>query len=140
MVDALHEAHRVLREGGLLIDARPDSRMPTHVEHLDGRRRHAVGTIATTRPTLGDDRTSDRAIARVKREGLFRSRRTGGFMHRVAFSGLDEMQAYLEDHLRLVKRARWTVDAATRRRWRHDAFMVQRPVYFELLERRPGDQ
>ena len=61
-------------------------------------------------------------------------------MHRVAFSGLGEMQAYLEDHLRLVKRARWTVDAATRRRWRHDAFKVQRPVYFELLERRPGDQ
>ena len=140
MVDALHEAHRVLREGGLLIDARPESRIPTQVEHLERGRRRPVGTIATTRPTLGDDRTSDRAIARVKREGLFRSRRTGGFMHRVAFSGLAELQAYLEDHLRLVKRARWTIDAATRWRWRRDAFTVQRPVHYELLARRSGDR
>jgi hypothetical protein len=29
------------------------------------------------------------------------------------------------------------VDAATRRRWRSDAFRVERPIRFELLERLP---
>jgi hypothetical protein len=137
MVDALHEVHRVLREGGLLIDARPDSRTLANVEHLRRGRGRRVGTINTARDAQGDDRTSDRAIARVKREGLFRSRRTGRFVHRVSFASLREMQAYLDDHLRLVKRARWSVDAATRRPWRNDTFTVDRAVRYELLERRP---
>ena len=77
----------------------------------------------------------DRAIVRVKRERLFRSRRQGGFLHRVFFEGLHEMQEYLDDHLRLVRRARWSVDPATRRRWHDDRFSLTRPVKFELLER-----
>lgn len=131
MVDALHEAHRVLREGGLLIDARPDSRRLAGVEH--GSR--VVGTINTSTETLGDDRASDRAIARVKREGLFRSLRHGGFVHRVAFGGLPDLHRYLDDHARLVRRARWSIDADTRRRWRRDPFAIQRPLRYELLER-----
>jgi len=135
MVDALHEAHRVLVPGGLLIDARPNSRDLAHVEHLEGARRRVVGTVNTTRPTMGDDRTSDRAVARLKRERLFRSRSRGGLIHRVFFDGLLEMQEYLDDHLRLVRRARWSVDPATRRRWHDDRFSLTRPVKFELLER-----
>lgn len=141
MVDALREAHRVLRSGGLLIDARPDSRRLARVEHVAGGRRRAVGTVNTARDTLGDDRASDRAIARVVREGLFRSRRAGRLMHRIAFPDLREMQAYLDDHLRLVKRVRWSVDAATRRRWRNETFSIERPVRYELLERlRPENE
>ncbi len=134
MVDALHEMHRVLRSGGVLVDARPDSRRRSAVEHLAGRRPRAVATVNTSPEARGDDRASDRAIARVKREGLFRSRRTGSFMHHVAFDGLAEMQAYLDDHRRLVKRARWSVGPAQRRAWRRDAFRIERPVRFELLE------
>ena len=131
MVDALHEAHRVLRPGGLLIDARPDSRRPAGVLH-GGR---TVGTLGTTRDTLVDDRAADRAIARVKRERLFRSRREGVFMHHVAFAGTDAMQTYLNEHSRLVRRVRWRAGAVERRRWRDDTFRIERPIRYELLER-----
>lgn len=131
MVDALHEAHRVLRPGGLLIDARPDSRRLAGVLH----RERVVGTLGTTRDTLVDDRAADRAIARVKRERLFRSRRDGVFMHHVAFAGIEAMQTYLNEHLRLVRRVRWRVDASQRRRWRDDSFRIERPIRYELLER-----
>ena len=131
MVDALHEAHRVLRPGGVLIDARPDSRELSGVLH--GTR--SVGTLATTRDTLVDDRAADRAIRRVTREGLFRSRRSGRFMHYVDFEGSGALQAYLNEHLRLVRRVRWRVDRTTRRRWRDDRFRIERPIRYELLER-----
>lgn len=135
MVDALHEAHRVLRPGGVLIDARPDSRRRARVLHAAGTRMRPAGTVNTSRETAGDDRSSDRAVAKVKRAGLFRSIRTGGFLHLVRFDGIRELQDYLDDHLRLVRRARWSVDAPTRRAWRTDAFAIERPVRFELLER-----
>lgn len=131
MVDALHEAHRVLDRGGLLIDARPDSRRLAGVLH-DGTR---AGTLGTTRETLVDDRAADRAIARIKREALFRSRGHGVFMHHVEFAGQAAMQAYLNEHGRLVCRVRWRVDASQRRRWRDDAFRIERPIRYELLER-----
>lgn len=134
MVDALHEAHRVLRQGGLLIDARPDSRRLTRVWHM-GDRPAVVGTVGTERETLGDDRASDRAIALVRREGLFRGIRAGGFTYRVELADLAGLRTYLEQHGRLVRRARWTADAGTRRAWQHDPFAVERYVRYELLER-----
>ena len=137
MVDALHQVHRVLRPGGLLIDARPDSRRLARLEHLGGTGPRRVGTVNTSLESRVDDRLSDRAIGRVKRQGLFRSRRTGGLLHHVRFESLPDFQAYLDDNLRLARRARWSVDAATRRRWRSDAFRVERPIRFELLERLP---
>src|SRR3954470_8083625 len=135
MVDALHEVHRVLAEGGLLIDARPSSRLLAEVEHTEAGRRRVVGTVQTTRPTRADDRSSDRAVARVKGEGLFRSRRSGVFIHRLSFGDVRALREYLDDHLRLVRRVRWSVDASTRRRWRDDPLILTRPVQFELLDR-----
>jgi hypothetical protein len=82
---------------------------------------------------------SDRAIARVVRDGLFKRRRRGRFWHRIPFSSLAELRKYLSEHLRFVHRPEWVVDAATRKRHANDQFVIRRAVRYELLEvlRRP---
>ena len=48
------------------------------------------GVVKTSRLELANDRASDRAIARVVREGLFKRRRRGRFWHLVPFGSLAE--------------------------------------------------
>ncbi len=91
------------------------------------------GKIRTSSVELVNDSVSDRAITRVVREGLFRRGRRGRFWHRVPFGDLAELRRYLSEHLRFVKRAEWTVDAATRRRHAHEPFAIRRAVRYELL-------
>ena len=135
MVDALHEVHRVLAPRGIVVDARPDSRLPAYAEHRIGSRFQRYGVINTSRLEMGNDHASDRAIAEVVRERLFRRRRHGRFWHRVPFDDLAALRKYLSEHLRFVRRAKWTVDAATRRRHEDDPFAIRRSVRYELLER-----
>ena len=133
MVDALREADRVLRPGGLLIDARPDSRLHAKLEH-DGR---IVGVIRTQAGECGDDRAADRAVAAVKRERLFRRVRAGRFWHRLPFADLPAFEGYLREHLRFEHRVRWTPSAMARKGgWRSDPVVLVRAVRFEMLERR----
>src|SRR5713226_6952799 len=113
MVDALGEVHRVLARGGILVDARPDSRVPAYVERRTARGSQRFGMVNTSRLELANDRASDRAITRVVREGLFKRRRRGRFWHLVPFSSLAELRSYLSEHLRFVHRADWVVDIAT---------------------------
>jgi hypothetical protein len=136
MVDALKEAHRVLRPRGVLVDARPDSRVFAYAERriATGAYRQA-GVIATAREELVNDRTSDRAVAKALRSGWFRSRRKGRFWHRVLFEDRSGLQAYLADHARFVHRVRWMVDPATRRKWDADPWAIRRAVRYEVLER-----
>lgn len=136
MVDALKEAHRILRPRGLLIDARPDSRVFAYAEH--GTRSSSyrqAGVIATSREELGNDRTSDRAVATATRNGWFRSLRSSRFWHRVLFEDRPAMQRYLDDHARFVHRVRWMIDPATRRPWEADPWAIRRAVRYELFER-----
>jgi hypothetical protein len=136
MVDALKEAHRILRPRGILIDARPDSRVYAYAERQSaaGTYRQA-GTLGTERETMMDDKTSDRAVATAVRNGWFRSLRAGRFWHRVLFEDRPALQRYLDDHPRFVHRVRWMVDPATRRRWDADPFAIRRAVRYELFER-----
>jgi hypothetical protein len=133
MVDALHEVHRVLASRGILVDARPDSRVLAHAERRTTVGFQHFGNIRTSSIEVGNDRASDAAIARVVRAGLFRRTKPQRFWHRVAFDGLAELRRYLSEHQRFVKRADWTVDAATRRRHAHDPFVIRRAVRYELL-------
>ncbi len=134
MVDALVEVHRVLAPGGTLVDARPDSRVSAYAERRKPRGFQRFGVVKTSRPELANDRASDRAIARVVREGWFKRRRRGRFWHLVPFSSLAELRKYLWEHLRFVHRAEWVVDAATRKRYSKEQFVIRRAVRYELLE------
>lgn len=134
MVDALGEIHRVLAPGGILVDARPDSRVLAFVERRKPRGFQRFGVVRTDRLELAGDRASDLAIEGVVREGLFQRRRRGRFWHLVAFSNLADLRKYLSEHLRFVHRAEWIVDVATRKRHSDDEFVIRRAVRFELLE------
>jgi len=136
MVDALHEVHRVLRPGGTLVDARPDSRVLAYAEQLTPKGHRRVGVIRTSARELPNDLASDRAVATVVREGLFKRGGTHRFWHRVPFDDLDALRQYLSEHLRFEKRARWTVDRHERERIRNEAFSIRRAVRWEMLSRR----
>jgi hypothetical protein len=138
MVDALGEIHRVLAPGGTLVDARPDSRVPAYAERRKPRRFQRFGLLKTNRLELANDRASDRAIALVVRDGLFKRTRRGRFWHLVPFSSLAELRKYLSEHLRFVHRAEWVVDAATRKRYSNDQFVIRRAIRYELLEALPS--
>ena len=131
MVDALQEAHRILVERGVFVDARPDSRVAARVRARRARGR-VIGTIGSQRPTKTDDRLSDKAIANVLGRKLFRSRRRGQLWHAIPFEDSAELNDYLSDHLRFSKRVRWLVPAARRRT---TPLFVERAVRFEILEK-----
>jgi len=138
MVDALVEIHRVLAPRGILVDARPDSRVPAYAERRRPRGFQRFGVVKTSRLELANDRAADLAIARVVREGLFRRRRGSRFWHLVPFRSLAELRRYLSEHLRFVHRAEWVVDRAMRKRHSNDPFVIRRGVRYELLEALPG--
>jgi hypothetical protein len=139
MVDALGEVHRVLTPGGVLIDARPDSRVPAYAERRKTRGFERYGTVGTSRIEMGSDRASDEAIAIVVRRRLFRRVRHGRFWHRVPFDSLHDLRQYLREHLRFIHRASWLVDQATRRRHANDPFVIRRAVRYEILAALGGE-
>ena len=130
MVDALRQARSVLRAGGVVVDARPDSRVLARVEHAG----LVVATLRTQRGAHGDDVASDRALAKVKRDGVFRRVRAGRFWHRMPFADRTEFDAYLRDHLRFSHRPVWTARWRRHARaWRGDPLVVVRAIRFEVL-------
>jgi hypothetical protein len=130
MVDALHEAQRILVERGVFVDARPDSRVSARVRAGSARGR-VIGTVGTQRPTKTDDQLSDNAIRDVLRRKLFRSRRRGRLWHAIPFEDVAELNDYLKDHLRFSKRVRWLAPRARRT----TPLFVERAIRFEILEK-----
>lgn len=134
MVDALIEIHRVLAPGGILVDARPDSRVLAYAERRTARGFRRFGLVKTNRDELENDRASDRAIASSVRARLFKRKRRGRFWHRVPFASLAELRQYLWEHGRFQRRAQWLVDAGARQRYADEPFVIRRAVRFEILE------
>src|SRR5438876_900817 len=130
MVDALQEAHRILVEQGVFVDARIRTRVAARVRAGTARGR-VVGTIGTQRPTKTDDQMSDKAVGEVLRRKLFRSRRRGRLWHAIAFEDSAELSDYLSDHLRFSRRVRWLAPASRRTA----PLYVERAVRFEILEK-----
>ena len=131
MVDALQEVHRVLVPRGILVDARPDSRVAARVL-LAGASPRAIGSIDTRRDTKADDLLSDKAVRSVVRRRLFRSLRRGRMWHAIPFADRSELQRYLDEHARFARRVRWGVP----REKRAGPLLLDRPVRFEILTRR----
>jgi len=116
MVDALHEAHRVLRPGGVVADIRPErdpgnrSRRYIRVEcHWDTERAQA-GEMYETPEYFSEYVGADRAVARVLREGLYWLERSELFWLRTHFRDLPTVERYLE-----VEWTGTTMPARTRR-------------------------
>ena len=129
MVDALHQAHRALRPGALLIDLRPDgSRQPRVV-----RDRRVVGGLFYDAESVGDDAAADRAVDTVIREGLYRGGRSGHAWYGYRFPRLDALDAYVRDSGRMGGYAPGTRERLARRA---DApVAIRRAARYQYLER-----
>jgi hypothetical protein len=96
MVHALHEAHRVLKPDGILIDLRP---APRH-------RRVGLGQstqwrlVGVMRETFDDDHAADHAVVQVLREGLFRREARFEFDLDRVMDTVKDFQAWLDDFVR----------------------------------------
>lgn len=99
MVHALHEAWRILRPDGLLIDLRPAA-VHRRVGLMQAERYRPVGVM---RERFDDDRAADRAVAEVEREGRFKLERRTVFACNRTVDSLDEFQEWLADFVKLGK-------------------------------------
>lgn len=99
MVHALHEAQRVLRPNGLLIDLRP-AVVHRRVGVTQAGRYRFVGVM---REKFDDDRAADRAVTQVEREGRFKAEGRTRFACNRVMDSLDEFQQWLADSINLGK-------------------------------------
>jgi hypothetical protein len=104
MVDALHQAHRAVRPGGTIIDLRPDSDHQPRV--LRGRQ--VVGGLREQPRAVADSHFSDRAVARVVREGLLKPIRSGHFWYSLPAMDLPALDDWLAESRRLAGYTRGT--------------------------------
>ena len=129
MVDALHEARRALRHGGTLIDLRPDSSHPPRVVR-DGV---DVGGFYERREAIADNRASDRAVARVVRDGLLKPVRAGSFWYDTPYPDLASLDAWCATSRRIGGYTPRT--HAALRRDRDRPLIVHRALAFGIYRR-----
>lgn len=129
MVDALHEAHRVLRPGGLLFDARPDARRVPRIVARGRVRAH----LRQSEDADHRDAMADRAVAAVKAEGLFRHVEDGVVWHENVMGTLHELDAYARDSARYDGYVRG--ERPKLLPYRRGPLVMRRAVRFEVLER-----
>jgi hypothetical protein len=99
MVHALHEAHRVLKANGTLIDLRPAAvHRRVGLVHAGGYQ-HA----GTMRELLDDDRAANRAITHVLDSGLYRAEWRTQFECQRVMDSLDDFRLFLAEFITLAK-------------------------------------
>ena len=102
MVDALHEAHRVLRPGGIVADLRPERdpgnrrRRCIRVECHWDTQRTPVGDMYETSEYFSEYAGADRAVAHVIRDGLFWLERSETFWLHTHFRDPAVLERYLD--------------------------------------------
>ena len=129
MVDALHAAHRRVRRGGLVIDARPDAaRHPRIVARGRVRAYLRQSADADTR-----DERADAAVERVVARGLFRHVDDGMVWHTSLIGDLAELDAYVKDNARYAGYERDARRALIP--YRMGPLTMRRAIRFEVLER-----
>lgn len=129
MVDALRQAHRVLRRGGQLIDARPDAGRIPRILARDRVRAH----LRQSEDADHRDAMADRAVATVKEAGLFRHLEGGRVWHDTVMGDLTDLDEYARESARYDGYVR-----GERRKllpYRRDRLVMRRAVKFEVLER-----
>lgn len=130
MVDALHAAHRRVKRGGLVIDARPDARRRPRMI-AGGRIR---GRLVQSDDADERDRRSDLAVQRVVAQGLFeRTGEDGVVWHTTGFADLEELDDYLSDSARYARYERGTRSALLP--YHRGRITMRRAIRFEVLER-----
>lgn len=129
MVDALRAAHRAVKRGGHVIDARPDA--TRHPRVVAGGRVRAW-LRQCDEADLRDDR-ADRSVERVVRAGLFRVVSSGHLWHSTRFADLADLDAYLKDSARYCGYE----DGARRKLlpFRRGPLDLRRAIGFDVLER-----
>lgn len=101
MVHALHEAHRVLKRGGQLIDPRPLSSHPP-IDIMTSSGVVSAGNVDET-PGVPDDQAADQAIEQVVHSGRFEMTSREKFKLATYWESLDGLLEYATE--------RWTATA-----------------------------
>jgi hypothetical protein len=129
MVDALKRAHRALKPGGLLFDARPDaSRIPRVLARGRVRAHLRQSEDADMRDAAADD-----AIERVKAAGLFRSVRRGRVWHENLVGDLQALDGYAKTSSRYEGYVRG--ERSKLLPFRNGPLSLRRSIRYEVLER-----
>ena len=130
MVDALRQAHAAVRPGGTIIDLRPDSGHRPRV--VRGPR--TVGHLYERRSAIADNHHSDRAVARLVREGLLKRIRSGHFFYSLPAMDLPALDDWVAQSRRIQGYTRGTHAALARDPL--EPIVVRRPLAYGIYERR----
>ncbi|MGQ0604457.1 MAG: hypothetical protein ACT4QE_22480 [Anaerolineales bacterium] len=99
MVHALHEARRVLKPNGFLLDLRPAA-VHRQVGLMRAGRYRLLGVM---RERFDDDVAANRAVAEVVHDGLFKMQRRVRFECNRTMDSLAEFRAWLDEFVSLSK-------------------------------------
>ena len=110
MVHALHEAHRVLKPDGILVDLRPAAVHRRVGVVCKGSYRE----LGSMREKFDDDLAANRAVAQILQEGLFKTEWHTQFDCRRVMDTLDEFRTWIDEFVQLGKLPDWLTEEVER--------------------------